>query len=320
MKILVTGASGFIGGALIHFLAELGHQVVAVSRHNIGRQHKNIVYILVNDLIDISSNAANFKCIDVVIHLAGRAHIIKENLKEQNELNRVNVLLTDLLASQSLSSGVKRFIYMSTIKVNGDETKPGEKYKSNDIPDPKDVYAISKYHAELKLQEICKNSSLEYVIIRPPLVYGGGVKANFLRLVKLVKLGIPLPFGSINNKRSFICLENLIDFIVLCLDNPKAKNKVFLVSDGDDVSTCDLLVLIAEALNVNLRLFNIKQNTLEIISSVLGFRKQISRLTTSLQVDIEPSKDLLGWLPKYRMKDQLGWLVNQSEQNDQKNI
>jgi nucleoside-diphosphate-sugar epimerase len=230
------------------------------------------------------------------------------------------VLLTDLLASQSLSSGVKRFIYMSTIKVNGGETKPGEKYKSNDIPDPKDVYAISKYHAELKLQEICKNSSLEYVIIRPPLVYGGGVKANFLRLVKLVKLGIPLPFGSINNKRSFICLENLIDFIVLCLDNPKAKNKVFLVSDGDDISTCDLLVLIAQALNVNLRLFNIKQNTLEITSSILGFRKQMSRLTSSLQVDIEPSKDLLGWLPKYRMKDQLGWLINQSEQDEQKNI
>ena len=320
MKILVTGASGFIGKAVIFFLADLGHQVIAVSRQYNGRQHKNIEYILVDDLIDISSNAKNFKGVDVVIHLAGRAHIFKESLKEKNELNRVNVLLTDLLASQSLSSGVKRFIYMSTIKVNGGETKPGEKYKSNDIPDPKDVYAISKYHAELKLQEICKNSSLEYVIIRPPLVYGGGVKANFLRLVKLVKLGIPLPFGSINNKRSFICLENLIDFIVVCLDNPKAKNKVFLVSDGDDISTCVLLVLIAQALYVNLRLFNIKQNTLEITSSILGFRKQMSRLTSSLQVDIEPSKDLLGWLPKYRMKDQLGWLINQSEQDEQKNI
>lgn len=314
MKILVTGASGFIGKALVNFLAENGYQVIAVVRHPKEIQSKKIEYFEVKDLMDLCHMPQAFIGVDVVVHLAGRAHIFKGGTSEQNEVTRVNVESTKLLADQSLASGVKRFIFISTIKVNGEETQPGQKYKFSDIPAPKDMYSVSKYQAEKKLQEVCENSLLDYVIIRPPLVYGVGVKANFLQLVKLVKLGLPLPFGNIKNKRSFISLENLVDVIALCIGSQNVKNRVLLVSDGEDISISELLGLIAKALNVKLKLININKNILVMAATVLGFRRKMHSLTSSLCIDIGSSQELLGWTPKYKMKDQLRLLIKQSNQ------
>jgi len=314
MKILVTGASGFIGKALVNFLAENDFKVIAVVRHRKDFQSKNIEYIYVEDLMDLCEMPQAFIGIDVVIHLAGRAHVFKGSPREQNEVTRVNVDFTKLLADLALASGVKRFIFISTIKVNGEETQPGEKYKYSDIPRPRDIYALSKYQAEKKLQEVCDNTPLDYVIIRPPLVYGVGVKANFLQLIKLVKLGLPLPFGNIKNERSFICLENLLDFIFLCISSQNVNNKVLLVSDGEDISTSELLVLVSKALNINLRLININKNILMLAASVLGLGKKMRSLTSSLCVDIGPSQEMLGWTPKYKIKEQLRLLIKQSNQ------
>ena len=200
-------------------------------------------------------------------------------------------------ARQAASAGVNRFVFLSSIKVNGEQTQFGQRYTPNDTPNPSDPYGISKCEAEEGLRRIAEETGMEVVIIRPPLVYGPGVKANFLSMMRWLSKGVPLPLGAIRNQRSLVALDNLLDFIHTCLDHPAAANQTFLVSDGEDISTTDLLRRLAHALNVPARLLPVPQGLLEWGAKMLGRGDLSQRLCASLQVDISKARTLLGWQP-----------------------
>jgi nucleoside-diphosphate-sugar epimerase len=213
------------------------------------------------------------------------------------ECRRVNVAGTLNLARQAAAAGVKRFIFLSSIKVNGEQTLPGQPFTEDDVPAPLDPYSTSKYEAEEGLRELARQTGMEVVIIRPPLVYGPGVKANFLNMMRWLHKRVPLPFASLNNRRSLVALDNLIDLIVVCLEHPAAANQTFLVSDGEDMSTTELLQRMAQALGRPARLMPIPASLLEAGAALLGRRDMAQRLCGSLQVDISKAKMLLGWNP-----------------------
>jgi nucleoside-diphosphate-sugar epimerase len=202
--------------------------------------------------------------------------------------------------------GIKRFIFLSSIKVNGESTYNGQPFTADDKPNPLDNYAISKYEAEIGLKEISKNTDMEVVIIRPSLIYGVGVKANFEALIKFINKGFPLPFASIkNNKRSFVSLDNLNDLIIKCIDHPDAANQIFLVSDGSSLSTRKLVEKIAGAMNKKIKLINIPISLLYLVAKLLGKEDAIIRLTGSLEVDITKTNDVLGWFPPFTVNEGL---------------
>ena len=297
--VLVTGANGFVGNALCKKLAEEDYQVCAAVRKP---QYSNKIIssdeiIFSNIGFDTSWNAA-LQDIDYVVHLAARVHVMNDVCKNPlEEYRKVNVNGTLNLALQAASAGVKRFIYLSSIKVNGEETAPGKPFTAEDDPAPIDSYAISKYEAEVGLQKLAHKTGMDVVIIRPPLVYGPGVKANFLRMMQLLRRGMPLPFGAINNVRSLVALENLVDFIILCIEHPAAANQIFLVSDGEDLSTTELLRRLAEALGVSTYLLPVPAILLKIGAMLIGKSSIARRICESLQVDISKSRELLGWSP-----------------------
>ena len=302
MRILVSGANGFIGRTLCPHLTLLGHSVVpAVSRLS-GVQGEHVVG-------DKSSWITALTGCSSVVHLAGRAHIMKD--KEQDSLRvfrNVNVDATIKLANFAVEAGVKRFVFMSTVKVNGEETFPGYDLKPEDSPAPHDPYAISKWEAEQRLYEISKKTGLDVVIIRPPLVYGPGVQGNFATMIQWVRSGIPLPLGYINNKRSMIALENLVSFTALCADieaSPNAKDQVFLVADGDDVSTSELLRRIANAYGCSSRLLPVPVGVIWFLACLMGGESIANRLLGSLVVDASKARDMLGWAPPINMDYQL---------------
>ena len=233
-----------------------------------------------------------------VIHLAARVHVMSYASKSPlEEYRKVNVRGTLNMAQRAASAGVKRFIYLSSIKVNGEETAPGMPFTAEDNPAPIDYYAISKYEAETGLRKLAHETGMDVVIIRPPLVYGPGVKANFLRMMQLLRRGMPLPFGAINNVRSLVALENLVDFIILCIEHPAAANQIFLVSDGEDLSTTELLRRLAKALGIPARLLPLPTIVLKIGAMLIRKSSIARRLCGSLQVDISKSRELLGWSP-----------------------
>ena len=235
---------------------------------------------------------------DVIIHTAARAHIMKDSVADPlTEYRKVNVDGTLNLARQSAIAGVKRFIFVSSIKVNGEQTAPGQPFQPNDEAKPIDPYGISKWEAERGLQKIAKETGMEVVIIRPPLVYGPGVKGNFANLIKLVRKGLPLPLGAIHNRRSMIALDNLVDLIITCIDHPNAASQVFLASDGQDLSTTQLLQGLAQAMGNPSRLLLMPGALLSLAASVLGKKAVADRLLSSLQVDISKTRDLLSWTP-----------------------
>jgi nucleoside-diphosphate-sugar epimerase len=213
------------------------------------------------------------------------------------EFRKVNVEGTLNLARQAAAAGVKRFIFISSIKVNGEATLPGKSFSAEDVPVPVDAYGVSKLEAEQGLYELAESTGMEVVIIRPVLVYGPGVKANFLSMMRWLSRGIPLPLGAIHNRRSLVALGNLISLIVLCIDHPRAANQTFLVSDGEDVSTTDLLRKLACALGKPARLLPVPGWLLQGIAALLGRRSLSQRLFGSLQVDISKNQALLGWTP-----------------------
>jgi nucleoside-diphosphate-sugar epimerase len=247
------------------------------------------------------------KC-SIVIHLAALAHVNQESLLDPlKEFQRINFYGTINLARQAAENGVTRFIYISSIGVNGNtSTKP---FTESDIPMPIEPYAISKHRAEDGLIALSKQYEMEVVIIRPPLVYGPNSPGNFSKLIKLVKLGMPLPFASVNNKRSFIALSNLIDFIILCTKHPKAKNEVFVISDGDDISLPQLLKLISDAFGKKLWIFPFPRFLLKVLAKLCGKSVELNKLVCDLQVDITKAKSLLNWNPKYSVMDELNKLV-----------
>jgi nucleoside-diphosphate-sugar epimerase len=233
-----------------------------------------------------------------VVHLAARVHVMHDASSDPlAEFRKANVESTLALATQAAQSGVQRFVFISSVKVNGEHTQTGHPFRSDDQPAPQDPYGISKMEAEVGLRAIARQTGMEVVIIRPPLVYGPGVKANFASMVRWLQRGMPLPLGAIDNRRSLVALDNLVDLIVTCLDHPAAANQTFMVSDGDDVSTTELLQRMGAALGKPARLLPVPQGLLEWGAALLGKKDVAQRLFSSLQVDAEPTRQLLGWKP-----------------------
>jgi len=243
---------------------------------------------------------------DVVIHLAARVHIMNDDSTDPlSEFRKVNTEGTLNLARQASESGVKRFIYLSSIKVNGESTKAGESFSPDDEFISDDPYGLSKYEAEQDLLALAAETGMEVVIIRPPLVYGPGVKANFSSMMKWVNKGVPLPFGAVHNKRSLVALDNLVDFIIHCISHPKAANEVFLISDGYDVSTTELLQKVAKAFGKRAFLIPVPVSLMKFAARLLGKGDVSDRLFGSLQVDSSKVLELLGWKPVITMDDEL---------------
>ena len=313
MRIFITGGSGFIGGALLELLVNSKNYISTISRFDYERLD-SLDLVIRGDIGQLNKNnklSAAVKDVlentDVIIHLAGRAHIVADNSTNPlNEYRKINRDATLALARIAANSGVKRFVFLSSIGVNGNQNnKP---FTERDKPNPEEDYAISKYEAEQGLLVLSREVDMDVVIIRPPLVYGPNAPGNFNTLLRWVLKGVPLPFGLIKNKRSFIALDNLTDFIIHCLnykDTPLACGQVFLVSDGEDVSTSQFLRKVSKAVRSKTILLPIPVNTLQFILRVIGKGNTAERLFDSLQVDNSKAKELLNWQPIITMDKQL---------------
>lgn len=305
MKVLISGAAGFVGKQLCAELFRQGQSVrAAVHVDNLPIQNVETVSIGVIDGETDWTDALSG--INVVVHLAARVHVMKEDAVDPlDAFRKVNVDGAWNLARQASDAGVHRFIFISSIKVNGESTPLGQPYTAETRPVPIEPYGISKLEAEEALRQLADETGMEVVIIRPPLVYGPEVKANFHTMMRWLEKGIPLPLGAIHNKRSFIALDNLVDLIVTCIDHPAAANQIFLAGDGEDLSTIELLQRLGEALGKPVKLFSIPLWMLKISAILLGKRDVLRRLCDSLQVDISKACDLLGWQPPVSVDDAL---------------
>ena len=244
--------------------------------------------------------------IDTVVHLAARVHVMNDASENpMAEFRRINVAGTLNLARQAAAAGVKRFVFISSVKVNGERTAPGRPFTETDAPNPQDAYGQSKHEAEQGLRLMAEDTGMEVVIIRPPLVYGPGVKANFAALMRAVQRGWPLPLGAVHNQRSLVALDNLVDFIVTCITHPKAANQTFLVSDGQDLSTTELVRGMAKAAGVPARLLPVPVWALQAAGALLGKGDAVQRLCGNLQVDISKARQLLGWVPPVSVEEGL---------------
>ncbi|QXW17934.1 SDR family oxidoreductase [Comamonas aquatica] len=302
-KLLLTGASGFIGQAVLQQFSQRGMSVRPVYR-SVSKASGVAGAEVVPSLDGDSDWSAALKMVDVVVHAAARAHIMRdEALDPLIEYRRVNVQGTLNLAQQAAAAGVRRFVFISSIKVNGEGTLPGQPFKADDVPAPVDAYGISKAEAEAGLWQIAQATGMELVIIRPVLVYGPGVKGNLASMLRWVQRAVPLPLGAVTtNRRSLVALDNLVDLIVLCTQHPQAANQVFLVSDGSDVSTTELLCRMAAAVQRPARLWPVPVGLLHLGARLLGKQAVAQRLLGSLQVDIVKNHQLLGWQPPVTMQ------------------
>ncbi|MEN9017643.1 MAG: SDR family oxidoreductase [Hellea sp.] len=301
MKILVTGGSGFVGTKLI---ADLPFEDLICVGRNKPFNVKEHQFIRAN--IDAQTDYISaLRGVNVIIHVAARVHIMNDMAEDPiTEYREVNTLGTLKLAKQAADAGVKRFIFISTIKVNGESTSNISPFKSSDVPNPEDPYGISKSEAEEQLIELGKKRGLEVVIIRPPLVYGEGVKANFASLFKFVGKRIPLPFRAItNNKRSLVSVYNLVDLIKVCIDHPNAANQIFLVSDDKDISTSEMVALMAKVQSCPNYSLPLPVWCFHLLGKLLSKQDVIDRLVGSLQVDISHTKNTLNWTPPFSIEE-----------------
>jgi len=302
---LVTGAQGFVGLSLTAVLVKLGYQMRGAVRDSFQvneRQETLSVGEINGDTVWEEALAD----VTVVIHLAGRAHVMKEVACDPlAEFRKVNFEGTLNLANQAVKAGVKRFIFISSIGVNGVATEPGTVFLETDKTNPHNAYALSKWEAEQGLKQIATKTGLEVVIIRPPLVYGLNAPGNFGALLRYVHLGWPLPLGELYNLRSLVALDNLVDFIITCISHPQAANQTFLVSDGQDLSTTELLRGMAQAAGVSLRLLPVPVWALQAGAHLLGKGDAVQRLCGNLQVDISKARTLLGWVPPISVEEGL---------------
>ena len=299
MNLLITGANGFVGSALIKQVAK--QSVLSV---NAALRDASLVFPAGVKLFRIDDLGANYdwkealRQVNVVIHTAACIQTVDDGTDETlAKFRRVNVEGTLNLARQAVAAGVNRFIFISSIKVNGETSSFEQPFTADDLPNPTDLYGLSKLEAEQGLQPLANASSMDVVIIRPPLVYGPGVKANFHSMMSWLDKGIPLPLGAIHNKRSLVALDNLVDLIVTCIDHPAAANQIFLVADGEDLSTTELLHRLAKIMGKPARLIPVSPRFLELGASVFGKRAMARRLCGSLQVDISKARRILGWNP-----------------------
>lgn len=291
--ILITGATGFVGRSLHKEALRRGANIRAISR----RPRQGCMEV--GDITDSTDWSAALNGVDTVVHLAARVHILNDKAVDPlSEFRKTNVLATLSLARQAARLGVRRFVFISSIKVNGEETAPDQVYKPDDVPDPVDAYGRSKLEAEIGLREISASTGLEIVIIRPPLVYGPGVKANFDAMMRWLQCGIPLPFGAVTeNRRSLVAADNLVDLILRATEHPAAASRVLLASDGEDVSTADLLKRLAGALHRPVRLVPLPPRLLSGVAGLVGRPNVARRLLGSLRVDLSSTCELLDWRP-----------------------
>lgn len=296
-NIMVTGATGFVGKSLLSQLIRYDHFDITVALRS-NNSFDTCPAHVVGDFADNNDWSAVLAGQQVVIHTAARAHIMKDEVADPlAEYRRVNVDGTLNLARQAADAGIKRFIFISSIKVNGEQTPLGKPYTAEEASAPEDAYGISKWEAEQALQQLAEETGMEVVIIRPPLVYGPGVKGNFANMINLVKKGLPLPLGAIHNQRSLVAVDNLVDLIIACIDHPAAANQTFLAGDGEDVSTTELLQGVGKAMGKPARLIPVPAGMLMFGASLLGKKAIAERLLGSLQVDISKAQRLLGWQP-----------------------
>jgi UDP-glucose 4-epimerase len=299
MKVLITGASGFIGRAVVSRLAADGHEVFAGARSPLSGLPAAAIQVRMNTLGSDADPLVDPPTIDVVVHAAARVHVMREASGDPLALfRRVNVDGSLALARQARAAGARRLVYLSSVKVLGESSPPGHPLSEDSEPSPADAYGISKLEAETALGAFCSDTGMELVIIRPPLVYGPGVRANFERLMQAIARRRPLPFGRLNdNRRSFVALENLVDLIATCIDHPAAAGRMFLVSDGEDLSTAALVRRLARALGVRPRLLPVPVGALRFAGVAVGRQDAVQRLCGSLQVDIGAARRALGWKP-----------------------
>lgn len=299
---LVTGAAGFVGRALCAEATGRGHRVRRALR-TLNDASDSVEVGNVGPATDWQLHLIG---IDVVVHLAARVHVMIEVLADPlAAFRQVNVEGTLNLARQAAAAGVQRFIFISSVKVNGEESDPAHPFAADEVPAPSDPYGISKMEAENGLRLIAAETGIDVVIIRPPLVYGPGVKANFHNMMRWLDRGIPLPLGAISNRRSMVGLGNLVDMILLCCEHPAAANQTFMVSDGEDISTTELLQRIARALARPARLISIPQGLLFFCAGLVNRRALANRLCGYLQVDISKTQQLMGWHPPVSVNDGL---------------
>ena len=298
--ILLTGASGFVGSALATVLLEQGEHLICPVRSGSPATTERLRQPCIGDISTSTDWHPYLNGTGVVIHCAARVHVMHDTASDPLAAFRaMNVDATLHLAREAAAAGVSQFIFLSSVKVNGEQTPAGRPFKENDASQAQDPYGISKREAEQALLALGRESGMAITIIRPPLVYGPGVKANFASMMHWVKKGIPLPFASIHNQRSLVYIGNLLSLIVCCLRNPDAAQQIFLVSDGEDLSTADLLRQCAAALGVRSRLFPCPPQWIRIAASLAGRPGIAERLCSSLQVDIHKAQTLLGWTPPY---------------------
>jgi nucleoside-diphosphate-sugar epimerase len=299
MRALVTGASGFIGAAVLKRLANGVCEVRGAYRHGAPYSLAGADGISVGDLGEALDWRAALDGVAMVVHTAARVHVIKDKSQAPlDEFRRVNVKGTAALARQAAVAGVKRFVFLSSIKVNGEFTEHGQPCTADDVPAPEDPYGVSKYEAEQLLRQIAAETGMEVVIIRPPLVYGRGVKANFAAMMRWLARGVPLPLAAVTqNRRSLVALDNLVDLIATCLHHHAAANQTFLVSDGEDLSTAELLKRMGSAMGHPARLYYVPPALLKLGATVLNKQGIYQRLCDSLKLDINKTRQLLDWTP-----------------------
>ncbi len=300
--VFLTGFTGFVGSVLFAELKKLPEfHVVSAVRSAVSPASDDVV--VVGNIDGTTDYSSALNGVDVVVHAAARAHIMRDEVADPlAEYRKVNVEGTLNLAKQAVAAGVKRFVYISSIKVNGESTTGLSAFTEVDTAKPEDPYGVSKYEAEEGLRLLAQETGLEIVIIRPPLVYGPGVKANFLSLVKLSATELPLPFGSVNNHRSMVYVGNLVSFIIHCIRHPAAANETFLVSDGEDVSLRNLVTYIRLCLGRSPRLLPVPVGLFKLAGALTGKRGVVDRLVGDLQVDSSKARTLLGWVPPFTVE------------------
>lgn len=298
--VLITGSTGFVGSAVQAALIKANVRLVAPVRKKVAPNNSlpQLQQVEVADLSDVGASLLLLYKPDVVIHIAAKAHRVDVSLAE---FRRVNTDATLQLARAAVESGVRRFIFLSSIGVHGiSSAKP---FQVTDTPAPVEDYAVSKLEAEIGLKQIAANTGMDVVIIRPPLVYGAKAPGNFGKLAKLAQKSLPLPFGAIHNKRSLVALDNLVDLIVTCIEHPNSANQTFLVSDDQDVSTTELLKLMTLAAGKSSRLIPVPVGWLRLAAKLTGTQAVIDRLCGNLQIDIQHTKDTLGWKPPISVEE-----------------
>ena len=305
MKVLLTGATGFVGTRTGAYLLDQGLDVRAALRGECSTLDERIESRITGELGPDTNWETALAGIDAVVHLASRVHVMRETIADPSALFRkVNVEGTHRLAQMAAEAGVKRFVYLSSIKVNGEHTD-GKAFRADDRPRPLDAYGQSKWEAEQALREIGERQGMEWVVIRSPLVYGAGVKGNLLRLMRLIRRGMPLPLAGIDNRRTLVGRENLVSLITTCLQHPSAAGEIFLAGDARPLSTPELIRRMAAALGTSDRLFKFPTIALKSASTLLGRGDTWKRLAGSLEINIDKARDRLDWTPPYGVERDL---------------